>query len=358
MGFHSIVSFLVSFVTALMILPWLLKKCYQHNIFDSKSERKVHKNNVPRLGGVAFVPAMIFGMIVGLVFLQAKDGNGLQYIRTTTFIVGGGTVLIYLVGIIDDLWGMTARVKFFVQLLIAVSFPLCWLRINSLYGFCGIYELSYWASFALTAFVVLLIINAVNLIDGIDGLAASLSIVALGIFGWHFSRACSLPVFMIFIASLMGALLAFLPYNLFGTTEKCTKTFMGDSGSLMLGAVLSYFTIKYCMDNPNTLLPHRDDGMIVAISALLIPCFDLCRVALCRLLRGKGIFNADKTHLHHKFMAKGFSMHKTLIIIVLLQLAFYGINMLLFNLDLRIDVILLVDVILYTLLNLWLPVEK
>ena len=357
MYIQILVSLLVSMVTALIIMPWLLKSCYKHNIFDTLNDRKVHRNNVPRLGGVVFVPSMILGLIAGLAVLKVGDGTGLQFIHTTTFIVGGGTVIIYLVGIFDDLWGVSARVKFIIQLLVALSFPYCTLNINNLYGFCGVYEIPFWAMYVLTAFVVLLIINAINLIDGIDGLSTSLSLTALAIFGWHYSQTCQQPVFLIFIAALAGALLAFLPFNLFGKAEKGTKSFMGDSGSLMLGVTLSYLTIKYCMDTPKTLLPHRDDGMVVAISAVLVPCFDLCRVALCRLRRGVGVFHADKTHLHHKFMAKGFSMHATLVIIVGLQLAFYALNMGLYHLGARIDVTLLVDVVLFTCLNVWLPVK-
>lgn len=128
-------------------------------------------------------------------------------------------------------------------------------------------------AYPLTVFVTLLIINAVNLIDGIDGLAGTLGFVALATYGILFSRL-DVVLFVLLAVSLCGALSVFLLFNLLGSAERHTKTFMGDSGSLMLGVTLSYFTIKYAMVDSHTLpLPPRwvADGLFRTPCAVLRP---------------------------------------------------------------------------------------
>lgn len=347
-----IIAFCVSALVAVGLLSWLLAMSYKYGLFDQPSERKVHKNNTPRLGGVAFVPASILGYI-GAAIAMHFSGNPLPFPHPNTFIILFGCTIVYAVGIFDDLFGTTAKTKLAIQILAALCIPLGGLYIDNLYGFAGIYELPQIAGMALTIFVTILITNALNLIDGIDGLAACLSLVALLMFAVLFYQCADIRL-TVSCLSLCGALCSFLFYNLHGKTEKQSKTFMGDSGSLMLGTIISYFTVKYAMTQTSTL-PPRPDGLLMAFTLPLVPCLDLCRVAIDRVRRKQGIFAADKTHLHHKLMSSGLSMRNTLFFIVGLQAFFIALNSALFQSGLRMHWIVIADIGIFYLITLNLP---
>lgn len=351
-----ILAFSLSAIVTALILPILTRVCYKRGIYDLPDERKVHKHNVPRMGGVVFVPATIVGMVGTMALSSFLSTDSFQTIHFSTIVIASAALLIYMIGVIDDLLGCSAKIKFIVQFVATCAMPFCGLRIDSLYGFLGIYELPLLYSYALTVFIAILIVNAINLIDGIDGLAASVSLVALVVFGVLFGKV-NVPSFTLLCASLVGTLVVFLFYNTQGTVEKRTKTFMGDSGSLLLGLVSAYFTIKYMMVNSMTL-PERPDGLLMSYSILLVPCFDLCRVALCRLMRGQGIFSPDKTHLHHKLMAKGFSMANAVFVVLGLQIGFILLNIALFQLNVAMEYIVLTDTAIFTLLNIYLPIPQ
>lgn len=351
-----LISFCVSMLVAWVMMPWLLKVCYRKGLFDTTNERKVHKVLVPRLGGVIFVPAAGSGIFAALMAASIMKGEDSVSLHLSSAVFTLGVMFVYAVGLMDDLEEVSARIKFLFQLIAVSAFPVCGLYIDSLYGFCGIETIPVYIGYPLSVFISLLIINAINLIDGIDGLAACLSLFGLGVFEYYFYQI-NLDILCIFVAGFMGVLLAYIPYNLYGKVEKHTKTFMGDSGSLALGVVFAYLVMKYAMVGNPTMPVHRN-GLLISYSAVLIPCFDLCRVALRRLSKGRGIFAPDKTHLHHKFLAAGFGMHATLVAIVALQAAMFFMNVLLDSVGLALHWIVLVDVLVFSLVNILLPVEK
>lgn len=350
---YLIIAFSAAALFSAIVMPWLLRICHHFSLYDLPDERKVHKSGIPRLGGIVFVPAVIVGMICTLALMHYYESSIPETIRFSTLLIGGGTVLVYFIGVIDDIAGSDARIKFLIQFCAACTFPACHLYIDSLYGFCGINMLPLWVAYPLTVFVTMLIINAVNLIDGIDGLAGSLALIGLGTYCTLF-YGLDVITFVLFTASLSGAVCVYLCYNIWGKAEKHTKTFMGDSGSLLLGISLAYLTLKYAMANSKTL-PERPDGLLIAYSTLLVPCFDLCRVALCRLRRHRGIFHPDRTHIHHKMMAAGLTMRQALIAIVALQIFFMLLNVGLFRWGVRMEIIVGADVIIFTALNIYLP---
>ena len=155
-------------------------------------------------------------------------------------------------GIADDIVGVKAKTKFVFQIAAASLLPLSGLYINNLYGFCGIHEIPFAVGFPLTVLCIAFIDNAMNLIDGIDGLASGLALIALAGFIYGF-YCIQLYIYCILIAGLMGILLAYTYYNIFGKPEKGLKIFMGDSGSLTLGFMLSFFTIKFAMSRPDLI---------------------------------------------------------------------------------------------------------
>lgn len=322
--FYVMLSGVAGLLFTVLTMPFLLKYCRMKGFYDMPGGRKVHREAVPRLGGILFMPAMLVGLAVALSF-YAWDGHGVFVIKVTSVMMAVGAFLVYIIGAIDDLVGMKATHKFMVQLVAALVLPFCWLHINNFYGLFGLYELPVWFSYPFSVFVILLIVNSVNLIDGIDGLASGLCICILAAYIFLYMQMDNTFIYAVGAAGLLGSLLAFFYYNVWGKTEKGTKTFMGDSGSLFLGYALAYLSIKYAMDNP-AALPYRGDALLVSYTLLIVPTFDVIRVALLRLYRRKPVFGADKSHIHHVVMAAGFSMHGALCVILGLFFFFCLLN--------------------------------
>lgn len=345
----ELVAFGVSLVCAIVGMPWLLWLCKKRGLYDIPNERKVHHNNIPRLGGIVFFPCMLLGMGASMMLHSFLYG-GQEEIKVSTLVILAGIVLIYLIGLLDDVLGLNAKLKFTVQFVAALLMPLCNLYINDLNGLFGIYDMPMYVAWPVTVFVTLLIVNSINLIDGIDGLASSLSMVALLAFLVLFA-GMHVYGYAMLILSLMAALLVFMYYNMMGSVERGTKTFMGDAGSLILGYTLAFLVIKYSMDNIQAL-PQRDHAFATAITFVVVPVFDLVRVAFTRLFQHKSIFDADKQHIHHLFMSAGVSMRRTLLCIVVLQLFYCVVNLSLCAVDTNINIILSVDIVIYALVIL------
>ena len=176
---YILLSFVLSMVCGLVFIPLIIRYCKRKNLFDLPDKRKVHKNAIPRLGGVSFMPSMI---VTGLVALLVYDGvTGDQHVTLSLWscLFFISLLLIYAVGIIDDLIGLDATTKFFVQIVAATLMPLSGLYINNLYGFLGFQEIPAYVGMPLTVFIIVFIDNAINLIDGIDGLAGGLALLGL-----------------------------------------------------------------------------------------------------------------------------------------------------------------------------------
>lgn len=341
-----VVAFVVSLVFTAVLMPYVLRFCKEKHLYDMPNARKVHHCAIPRLGGVLFMPAMLVGMIAALtLYIIVSSENKLMQI--SSFVLIAGVFIIYIIGIFDDIIGVRAKRKFLVQTAAACFFPACGLYINNLYGLFGIYTIPAMVSYPLTVFLVLVVVNAINLIDGIDGLASGLCFLILGVFAWLFWKV-NPSVYAIMACTLMGTVGAFFYYNVFGSAEKGTKTFMGDTGSLILGYSIAYLALKFAMDNPN-VLPYRGDALLWSYTILIIPTFDLARVAFGRLARKQPVFQADKTHIHHVVMGAGFTMHQTLIIILSFFALFCVLNALLYRLGISYAGIIGVDVVVYAL---------
>ena len=344
-------AFIISTICGLVFTPLILDFCKKRKLYDIPNERKVHKNAVPRLGGITFFPSMITAFAIQLAYFSLTQQHEVPVnIWSAGFIFGLG--IIYTTGIVDDLIGLNANLKFFVQITTACILPLTGLYINNLYGLFGIHEVPAYVGMPLTVLVIVFIDNAINLIDGIDGLASGLSLLALcGFLAYFIWYEVYLYTYAVLVAGMIGVLLAFMFFNIFGKTENNTKIFMGDSGSLSLGFTLGFLAIKCVMDNPHTWEEYRPEAAIVPITLLFVPAIDVIRVTFYRLRHHKPLFDADKNHIHHKFMRVGLNQHQTLCAILLLAVAFCGLNYVLYTI---VDTtwILLIDITLYTLLNL------
>lgn len=353
--FYIAITLVCSLLVTRIAMPVLLQLCKRKGLYDIPDERKIHHtNNIPRLGGMLFVPSMLVGASASLAMMVGLEGREFLHLDLTSMLVLTGMFILYLIGILDDLFGMPATLKFVIQLIVSLFLPFCGLYIHNLYGLFGIYEIAPWIGYPLTIFTTLLIVNAINLIDGIDGLSSSLSLIAILVFGLLFLRH-GLTLYVIYCAGLIGSVSVFFYYNMFGNPAKGTKTFMGDTGSLTLGYALSFLAIRYIMTCTETDIQNMHaTALLVPYTLLLVPCFDLIRVALMRLKRGVPMFFPDKTHIHHKCMQAGFTMHQALGIIILLQLFYGGLNGGLVLLKSHISIIVSIDVALFIFFNLWL----
>lgn len=349
MTIYLLGAFLLSLICGLVFTPLILDFCKRKRLYDIPSDRKVHKNATPRLGGISFFPSMLTAFFVVLLFTPIVEEHTLPVnIWSAVFLIG--LMIIYSIGIIDDLVGLKATTKFTVQIVTACLLPFAGLYINNLYGLLGIHEIPYWIGIPLTIFIIVFIDNAINLIDGIDGLATGLSLIALaGFLAYFIYHNVYVFTYTIIIAGMMGALVAFSYFNLFGKTEHNTKIFMGDSGSLSLGFTLGFLAVKCAMDNTN-IWPTRPEAIIAPLTLLFVPTADVVRVTLYRLRHGRPLFDADKNHIHHKLMRTGLSQHQALAFILLLAIGFIILNSLLYPL-LSSTIIVLIDIILFCLIN-------
>lgn len=352
---HNIIpivgAFALSTLCGIIFIPALLNFCKKKKLYDMPNQRKIHKCLVPRLGGIAFLPSMLLSFFI-VTLLMGSEAQGAK-LQVSTWSLGLliSLLLIYSVGIVDDLIGLDAKIKFAIQILAACILPLCGLYINNLYGLFGLHEIPYYIGFPLTVFLLVFVDNAMNLIDGIDGLSASLSILALlGTFVCFANY--SMTPYCILIAGLVGVLLAYLYFNIWGNPDKNRKIFMGDAGSLTLGFVLGFLFVKSIMNDPQ-ILPPSLTRVVLAYSLLIVPTFDVARVIIHRLRCKLPLFDADKSHIHHKLMATGMNQHQALISILALQIIFIVVNMLIFWLIAAdITLIFCIDVVAYTLFHI------
>lgn len=348
-------SLVLSILLSALIIPRILVVAYRKRLFDIPNERKVHDGIIPRLGGISFVPTILFSLsfVTGLRYLVGFEivENRLHFIIPEFFFLICGLTLLYLSGIKDDLVGLRYRTKFFIQVIAASMFPLAGLWINNLYGLVGIYELSPYIGIPLTILMTVFIINAINLIDGIDGLASGLSIIALSILGSLYLYY-SQWVYAMFAFSALGTLLPFFYYNVFGRADRCTKIFMGDTGSLTLGYILAFLTISYATVNP-AIHPYSEGTIMIAFSPLIVPAFDVLRVMLIRARNHKPLFIADRNHIHHKCLDAGLTCRKAVVCILSLACIFCVLNMALINM-INNNLILFLDVLLWSALIGWL----
>jgi UDP-N-acetylmuramyl pentapeptide phosphotransferase/UDP-N-acetylglucosamine-1-phosphate transferase len=196
--------------------------------------------------------------------------------------------VMFVMGFLDDLYNLKPMTKLLIQLGCAVALYFTGFEIDNLHGIFGIYEIPTIISFIITVFFIVGVTNAFNLIDGIDGLAGGISIINFLFFGIIFLMN-NQTSYAIVAFTLSGALLGFLKYNF-----SPAKIFMGDTGSLFLGLLMSLFVIKTFQTNASTEL-----SVSFSIILIFLPVFDTIRLFVQRILKRKSPFTADKNHLHH-----------------------------------------------------------
>jgi UDP-GlcNAc:undecaprenyl-phosphate GlcNAc-1-phosphate transferase len=305
-----VMSFAGSLVTSAVMTPIVREVARRRGALDAaSSSRKVHTKPIPRLGGIAITIAF-FAPLTALLFVNSSVGAEFLADPKRAFGLFGGGIAIAVLGVVDDLKGTRARVKFLVQL--AIAGALYWLgyRVESIATPFG-HEIQLgWLALPFTVFWICGVINAVNLIDGLDGLAGGVAFSALAtVFVVSILNGDTL--FALFAATLGGAVLGFLIYNF-----NPASIFMGDTGSMFLGLVLAATSIEV-NEKPNHAI-----ALVVPIIALGLPIVDTLLAMGRRAARGVPMFSADRGHIHHRLLDRGLSHRATVLVL-------YGVSVLL-----------------------------
>ena len=351
-----VAGFLLSALMGRLIIPRILVISLRKRLFDIPDFRKIHQHPISRLGGVTFFPVIMLVMCtITLIGLHIKGFSGQffsNHIVDEMLCLTAGLVLLYIIGVCDDLIGVRYGRKLLVQVLAASFLPFAGLYVVDFYGLFGVDVVSPFIGIPLTVLLTVFVTNAINLIDGIDGLASGLCMIALLIFGTAFAlNGVWMYALLAFVC--LGVLIPFFLYNVFGNAEHGSKIFMGDTGSLTLGFILSLFSVKYILLLSTDSSAVSGTPIVWVFSLLLVPCLDVCRVVLNRLQRKANPFKPDKTHIHHKFLMMGFSPRRSLVLIQLISLFFIGLTVFLIYVGVLGYVVLLIDILVWTLMHLW-----
>lgn len=323
--------FFVALVLTGIIIPQILLIAFSKKLFDEVDERKIHKGVVPRLGGIAFLPAIIFSiclvLAVNISFGWSDSAAIFANCSQSIMYLLCAEMLIFLVGIADDLIGVRYKAKFVCQILCAIFICASGTYIHNMTGVLWIEELPAWLGWCISGFFVVYIVNAINLIDGIDGLASGLSGIALIFYGIVLTLAQEW-VFALLVWAQLGTLVPFFYYNVFGNPKKRKKIFMGDTGSLTVGMLLAFIALSVTNISAQDVTKEYNQ-LVLAFSPLIIPAFDVVRVYFHRIRQHRNPFLPDKCHIHHKLLALGLNQRASLCAILLSAVIFMLVNVLL-----------------------------
>lgn len=297
-------------------LPKVLKVVNERHLADKPGKHKIHKKEIPTLGGIGIFAGFIFGFLMGV--------NG--YMHYVSYFTAGA-LLLFFIGVKDDLVYINPYKKLAAETLTAVIIALFTdIHFSTLHGFLGIQFLPEWVYYFITVFLIVLIINALNLIDGIDGLAASIGIIASLFFGGWFLLSGDYG-YTILAVSLLGALIVFLFFNL---SDGPRKIFMGDTGSLVIGFTLAVMAIRFNeIDAAGRSFVDLKSTPSVSIAVLIVPLYDTLRVIILRGRSHQSFFVADNRHVHHMMLRVGFTHKKATFWISLFNIMMIALALLL-----------------------------
>ncbi len=304
------IAFMLAFITTFVITPYTIKLAKKVGAVDTpKDERRINKTTMPRLGGLAIIAGFIVSIVYLVIILSIEKKVNLfednMYIKLIGFLIGG--LIIGIVCFIDDLKDLPPLVKLAAQMVSAVIVVSFGLRIENVnIPFFSYVGLPNAFSIILTIGWIIGVTNAINLIDGLDGLSSGIALISCVSMLIIFALNGSPLIAILLITALAGALSGFLPFNF-----NPAKTFMGDAGSNFLGYSLSVISI-FGVAKTYTLI------VIVAPLIILgLPVLDTLVAIFRRIIKGKSlkaIMQADKGHLHHKLLKKGFSQREAVLI--------------------------------------------
>ena len=302
--FQIISSLIISLIISIASIPVIINISKLKDLMAEIELRSSHEKLTPTLGGVAIFAATLISYFI---WDNPYEGHEIH-------LAVADLIILFFLGIKDDILILSPKKKLLIQIAASILLiTLGDLRINSLYGLLGVNNMPYFLSILFTTFIFISLINAINLLDGIDGLAGTVGVMASICFGYLFFNL-GLFAHATLAFSLAGSLIGFLRYN--WSTKN--KIFMGDTGSLIVGFLLSFFAVKYIILNSDYLYNPQlgNDAPILAMLILVLPLFDTLRMFIIRLLAFKSPFEGDRNHLHHILIDQGISHMAATILLV------------------------------------------
>ena len=349
-------DFFAAFFLGAGIIKLLLRIGYHNRLFDQPGVRKVHTIPVPRLGGMAFLPTLVIviaftiGCLYQLGLVRTSFMDNSMFVRITYML--GSLMILYVVGVADDLSGISYRTKLVFQLLAALLIIASGMWIRNLYGLFGLYEIPDAVGLPLTVVLLVFVMNALNLIDGMDGLASGISIISLVCLSVIFVYEYRFVYAMTSIATL-GVVTAFWLFNVFGQPEKETKLYMGDTGSLTLGLILCFLILALGTFNGHIAPTRNCKYFVIAFTSLMIPLLDVLRLIIYRIKHHRNPFLPDMNHIHHKLLQLGMTTRQALFVLLGADVVLILLNALLSRF-VNVNILFAGDILIYCLAILFL----
>ncbi len=333
-GYILLLGFITSFLVVLFTMPSLIKVARMKHLVDEPSEkRKLHQRSVPTIGGIIIFASIIFSY--ALWFPEAAVISGQLADYTSMYFAMGAAyldfkfmlsamVLLFFIGVKDDIIGFSPAKKLVGHMVVGyILVMMAGIRIQSMHGLFGVYELPDYLSIALSFFVYVVLVNAFNLIDGVDGLAAGIGLISASTYGaWLYLAGDVSLALLAFV--LAGSLVGFLVFN-----WHPARIFMGDSGSLIIGAIISVLAMKV-IDHDTSRLPtylKQIPTPIFAMAVIAYPLVDTLRIFIYRMSRGVSPFAADRNHIHHRLMDLKLGHWKTTLLLYLYAIAIIALSL-------------------------------
>lgn len=320
-----ILVFITSFFVVLLSTPSLIKVAILKRLFDAPGDtRKLHTRMIPTIGGIMIFAGTVFSYSLWFPSSKIHDSMDLLKAMQDYKFILSTLLVMFFVGVKDDIIGTAPVKKLVAHVLVGMVLVLMAdIRIVSMHGLFGIEVLDHWASVFLSLFTYIVVVNSFNLIDGVDGLAGGVGLITSAAFGLWFALAGDYAMAALAIA-LSGSLFAFLFFNF-----SPAKIFMGDSGSLTIGLIISILAIKligYDVSQIKNDIVLNVSKPVFAMSVLVYPLIDTLRIFIYRAVQGVSPFSADRNHLHHRLLDIGLSHRATVISIYLFNILIIGLS--------------------------------
>lgn len=300
------IAFLLAFITSFVMVPYTIKLAKKVGAIDYPSDRRVNKRPVPRIGGIAVIAGFLLSAIY-LIITMSIEGNlelgGEENYKMKLLGLLLGIIVLSIFALLDDIKTLKPWQKLIGQVLAALIVYFFGIRIDTI-NEITIHPV---LNFILTIGWIVGITNAINLIDGLDGLSSGVSLISCISLLIIFSTNDSPIISIVLITALAGAIAGFLPFNV-----NPAKTFIGDVGAQFLGFSLATISILGVAKTVTLVV------LIAPILVLALPIFDTIFAIIRRIVKGKSfkaVFQADKGHLHHRLMKRGFSQKQAVTIL-------------------------------------------
>ena len=341
---HPYLVYLLSFTLCYIMMPIVYQIAKEKNFVVHPNKRSSHTSDIPNIGGMAICVSFL---IIFTIF-------DFSIIPEFQFLLLG-MLIIFFVGIVDDILVLSPLEKLIGESISGFCLIcLANIRITNLCGVFDLYDLPLLPSYLLSLFILLALTNSINLIDGVDGLASGHGMLYCLFYGCYFALVSD-TAWAIMAICLMGSMSVYFIYNVFGRK----KIFMGDSGSLFLGYVLTAIIIHFIELNNGSYQTNYQiaNAPFVCLCTTIVPIYDMVRVAIIRMHNNKSPFLPDKNHIHHLLLQNNFSHVQITCILLFISVIFILLGFLFRNISMFIS-FSLITVLYYSLTYLLVRLTK